>query len=186
MKSGKISKQNCGAFAGSCLVRSCSPYTVRQQWIEQPHKFSLNVRRSFTEPVKRSHHRQIPSFCTCKSVWNKHEQTILFCPGNRVSLKFNPSLKVSAKNHFFKGSFASQGDSVYLLLVQGRATVQISPDVCSMLREVGRGVDPKCSPSPPSGQALAHSLKSNGSLGTLYLTNNDIGDRGAEALADRT
>ena len=111
------------------MVRSCSLYTVRQQWIEQPHKFSLNVRRSFTEPMTRSYHRQIPSFCTCKSVWNKHEQTILFCPGNRVSLKFNPSLKVSSKNHFFKGSFASQGDSVHLLLVREEPQCRF-PSMC--------------------------------------------------------
>ena len=51
-----------------------------------------------------------------------------------------------------------------------------------MLGEVGRGVDPKCSPMPPSGQALAQSLKSNGSLGELSLHSNNIGDRGAEAL----
>ena len=35
---------------------------------------------------------------------------------------------------------------------------------------------------PPSGQALAQSLKSNGSLGELSLHSNNIGDRGAEAL----
>ena len=61
--------------------------------------------------------------------------------------------------------------------------MQISPDVCSMLGEVGRGVDPKCSPTPPSGQSLAASLKSNGSLQTLWLHSNNIGDGGAEALA---
>ena len=61
--------------------------------------------------------------------------------------------------------------------------MQISPDVCSMLGEVGRGVDPKCSRTPPSGQALAASLKSNGSLQTLWLHSNNIGDGGAEALA---
>ena len=51
-----------------------------------------------------------------------------------------------------------------------------------MLGEVGRGVDPKCSPMPPSGQALAQSLKSNGNLQILWLPGNNIGDRGAEAL----
>ena len=61
--------------------------------------------------------------------------------------------------------------------------MQISPDVCSMLGEVGRGVDPKCSPMPPSGQALAASLKSNRSVELLLLPGNNIGDRGAEALA---
>ena len=40
----------------------------------------------------------------------------------------------------------------------------------------------KCSPTPPSGQALAESLKSNGSLEWLRLQSNNIGDRGAEAL----
>ena len=69
-----------------------------------------------------------------------------------------------------------------LVVGLARATVQISPDVCSMLGEVGRGVDPKCSPTPPSGQALAASLKSNGSLEWLELHSNNIGDRGAEAL----
>jgi hypothetical protein len=34
-----------------------------------------------------------------------------------------------------------QGDSFHLF-VWGRAKVQVSPDVCSMLGEVGRGVDP--------------------------------------------
>ena len=37
-------------------------------------------------------------------------------------------------------------------------------------------------PRPPSGQALAESLKSNGSLERLDLEHNSIGDRGAEAL----
>ena len=81
-----------------------------------------------------------------------------------------------------KGSFAPQGDSVHVVGL-GRATVQISPDVCSMLGEVGRGVDPKCSRTPPSGQALAASLKSNGNLSRLYLEGNNVGDGGAEALA---
>ena len=35
----------------------------------------------------------------------------------------------------------------------------------------------------PDGQALAESLKSNGSLGQLELGNNNIGDCGAEAPA---
>ena len=37
-------------------------------------------------------------------------------------------------------------------------------------------------PPTPSGQALAESLKSNGSLRILFLNRNNIGDRGAEAL----
>ena len=36
---------------------------------------------------------------------------------------------------------------------------------------------------PQSGQALAHSLKSNGNLEWLNLHNNNIGDRGAEVPA---
>ena len=39
---------------------------------------------------------------------------------------------------------------------------------------------PSVPPTPPSGQALAASLKSNG---TLWLGYNNIGDGGAEALA---
>ena len=41
---------------------------------------------------------------------------------------------------------------------------------------------PSVPPTPPSGQALAASLKSNGSLEELDLQSNNIGDRGAEAL----
>jgi len=42
---------------------------------------------------------------------------------------------------------------------------------------------PSVPPTPPSGQSLAASLKSNGSLQTLWFHSNNIGDGGAEALA---
>ena len=44
-------------------------------------------------------------------------------------------------------------------------------------------MNPACFPSARVGQALAESLKTNGSLGRLDLGNNSIGDRGAEAPA---
>ena len=44
-------------------------------------------------------------------------------------------------------------------------------------------MNPNCFPSARVGQALAESLKTNGSLKELYLKNNNIGDRGAEAPA---
>ena len=44
-------------------------------------------------------------------------------------------------------------------------------------------MNPACCPSARVGQALAESLKTNGSLGLLYLHDNNIGDRGAEAPA---
>ena len=47
----------------------------------------------------------------------------------------------------------------------------------------GEGVKPNCFPSERVGQALAESLKTNGSLGQLFLGENNIGDRGAEAPA---
>ena len=47
----------------------------------------------------------------------------------------------------------------------------------------GEGVNPACFPSARVGQALAESLKTNGSLKELQLRNNNIGDRGAEAPA---
>jgi len=55
--------------------------------------------------------------------------------------------------------------------------------VCSVLNQVGRGVNVDWFPSARVGQALAESLKTNGSLGVLGLDNNNIGDRGAEAPA---
>ena len=42
---------------------------------------------------------------------------------------------------------------------------------------------PTVPPWYPDGQALAESLKTNGSLKGLALENNSIGDRGAEAPA---
>ena len=47
----------------------------------------------------------------------------------------------------------------------------------------GEGANPGCFPSARVGQALAESLKTNGSLRELVLENNNIGDRGAEAPA---
>ena len=47
----------------------------------------------------------------------------------------------------------------------------------------GEGVNPACFPSARVGQALAESLKTNGSLGVLGLHNNNTGVRGAEAPA---
>ena len=47
----------------------------------------------------------------------------------------------------------------------------------------GKGPIPTVPPSHPDGQALAESLKSNGSLWKLVLKNNKIGDLGAEASA---
>ena len=44
-------------------------------------------------------------------------------------------------------------------------------------------MNPACFPSARVGQALAESLKTNGSLKELYLQNNNIGNRGAEAPA---
>ena len=44
-------------------------------------------------------------------------------------------------------------------------------------------MNPACFPSARVGQALAESLKTNGSLGLLDLKNNNIGVRGAEAPA---
>ena len=44
-------------------------------------------------------------------------------------------------------------------------------------------MNPACFPSARVDQALAESLKTNGSLKELYLHDNNIGDRGAEAPA---
>ena len=54
--------------------------------------------------------------------------------------------------------------------------------MCSVLHLVGREVNSACL-SARVGQALAESLKTNGSLADLLLQNNNIGDRGAEAPA---
>ena len=56
--------------------------------------------------------------------------------------------------------------------------------MCALLfTRWGEGVNPACFPSARVGQALAESLKTNGSLADLLLQNNSIGDRGAEAPA---
>ena len=56
--------------------------------------------------------------------------------------------------------------------------------MCALLfTRWGEGVNPACFPSARVGQALAESLKTNGSLADLLLQNNNIGDRGAEAPA---
>ena len=56
--------------------------------------------------------------------------------------------------------------------------------MCALfLTRWGEGVNPACFPSARVGQALAESLKTNGSLGSLELQNNNIGVRGAEAPA---
>ena len=44
-------------------------------------------------------------------------------------------------------------------------------------------MNPACFPSARVGQALAESLKTNGSLWWLSLHDDNIGDRGAEAPA---
>ena len=54
--------------------------------------------------------------------------------------------------------------------------------MCAITRW-GEGVNPACFPSARVGQALAESLKTNGSLKELQLQNNNIGDCGAEAPA---
>ena len=60
---------------------------------------------------------------------------------------------------------------------------KFAPMCALFLTRWGEGVNPNCFPSARVGQALAESLKTNGSLGLLYLHDNNIGDRGAEAPA---
>ena len=69
----------------------------------------------------------------------------------------------------------THGDSVHCLLIcqEPRSHAVDSPRLLSMLSRV---------PPTPRGQALAESLKSNGSVRFVNLRNNNIGDRGAEAL----
>ena len=60
---------------------------------------------------------------------------------------------------------------------------KFAPMCALFLTRWGEGVNPACFPSARVRQALAESLKTNGSLQWLYLGNNNIGDRGAEAPA---
>ena len=76
-----------------------------------------------------------------------------------------------------------QGDSVHLLLVWEEPQCRF-PLMCVLcLGRWGEESIPSVPPTPPSGQALAASLKSNGNLSRLHLEGNNIGDGGAEALA---
>ena len=60
---------------------------------------------------------------------------------------------------------------------------KFAPMCALFLSRWGEGVNPDWFPSARVGQALAESLKTNGSLRELVLENNNIGDRGAEAPA---
>ena len=60
---------------------------------------------------------------------------------------------------------------------------KFAPMCALFLTRWGRGGESRLFPSARVDQALAESLKTNGSLKELYLHDNNIGDRGAEAPA---
>ena len=133
-------------MAGSGLVRSCSAVQFGNSELSSGINPSQVIHRAKNR-ARECHTPQIP-FVACVQIRVEQTNQFFFSSDRMFEIQARdrcPFLQTVFERWFLKGSFVPRVIPSTCCWF-GKSHSADSPDVCSMLGEVGRGVDPKCSP----------------------------------------